>query len=224
MTTRTATRTSTGPSNDQIMEVLGVLGHTSTQMLCDRLRNVFAGRAWDDFGTPAPTLHEMEEAVYEVNKANGWFDDERSFGTDIALLHSEVSEMFEAYRDHGFADATRLPSDGAPIKPEGFGSEAADVLVRWLDTTKRNDYALSWATLADVEEHSDFDTVGEPEAVGDHIAKLHALITNLETDLELALQYLKTWCDRLGIDLQLEFDRKLAFNATRGHKHGGKLL
>ena len=79
----------------------------------------------------ASALRDAEDLVYDVNVANGWFDDERTVGDDIALLHSEASEMLEAYRDGGLADQTT----GA--KPEGFGAEAADVLIRLLDTCKR---------------------------------------------------------------------------------------
>ncbi|QIQ63640.1 MazG-like nucleotide pyrophosphohydrolase [Microbacterium phage Nike] len=114
-------------------------------------------------------LAAAEESVFAVNQANGWFDDDRTVGDDIALLHSEASEMLEAYRDGGLEDqtetidqieeATRIP------KPEGFGAEAADVLIRLLDT-----------------------------------------------------------CKRRGVDLGYEFERKLAYNRTRGHRHGGKVL
>lgn len=115
-------------------------------------------------------LEDAQERVYAVNEANGWFDADRTVGDDIALLHSEVSEMLEAYRDYGLGDATRdeitqLEGVIVQMKPEGFGSEAADVLIRLLDT-----------------------------------------------------------CKRRGVNLAWEFDRKLAYNKTRGNRHGGKNL
>lgn len=116
------------------------------------------------------TLAELEQQVYKVNEANGWFEEDRTVGEDIALLHSEVSEMLEAFRDWGLEDQTAEPirSWQGPewlAKPEGFGSEAADVLIRLLDT-----------------------------------------------------------CRRRGVDLEYEVQRKLAYNAKRGHRHGGKRL
>ena len=114
------------------------------------------------------SLADMQAEILKVNTANGWFDTERSVGDDIALLHSEVSEAFEAYRDHGTKDVTwplQAPGErrGAPPKPEGFGSELADILIRLLDT-----------------------------------------------------------CERHGIDLEAEYERKIIYNRSRGYRHGGK--
>jgi NTP pyrophosphatase (non-canonical NTP hydrolase) len=96
-----------------------------------------------ELNEPGKSLAELTEEVARLNRANGWHDTERTFGDDVALLHSEVSEMFEAFRDHGTDDATERVTyqqitEGARIpKPEGVGSEAADVLIRLLDTCGR---------------------------------------------------------------------------------------
>ena len=86
------------------------------------------------------SLEEMQLEVREVNEDKGWYDQHRSFGDDVALLHSEVSEMYEAYRRWGLDDATPAGniSDLADLpKPEGLGSEIADVFIRLLDTAQR---------------------------------------------------------------------------------------
>lgn len=117
-------------------------------------------------------LQAMGEEVMVCNVTKGWYDTDprveehlewleahgvtvtdeiadhvedlfgaRTFGDDVALLHSEVSEALEAYRDHGTEDATAPRETGLP-KPEGVGSELADVLVRLLDTCQRYDVDL----------------------------------------------------------------------------------
>jgi NTP pyrophosphatase (non-canonical NTP hydrolase) len=111
------------------------------------------------------TIKEMTAEVREVNRANGWYDEDRSFGDGIALLHSEVSEAFEAFRKYGVIDQTNESQIRPLPKPEGVGSELADVLIRLLDEA-----------------------------------------------------------DRTGIDLDWEYARKIAYNRTRGYRHGGKVL
>jgi len=62
----------------------------------------------------------------------------------MALLHTEVSEAVEAWRKFGTADAIYTESDGGQhgSKPEGIGSEFADILIRLLGTAMRWDIDL----------------------------------------------------------------------------------
>lgn len=93
----------------------------------------FKGTAQDD----TSLLTRMAEEVSACNVTNGWYEEDRTFGDDIALLHSEVSEMLEAFRDGQMV--TTLDEKGKPI---GMPCEAADVLVRLLDTCKRYEIDL----------------------------------------------------------------------------------
>lgn len=120
------------------------------------------------------SLAEMADEVLEVNKLNGWRPSNNTFGDEVALLHSEVSEALEAFRNWGLADVTGVAcaqehglsqTEPHTCKPEGVGSEFADVLIRLLDTTKA-----------------------------------------------------------LGIDLEAEYERKIAHNRVRGWRHGNKQL
>lgn len=105
-------------------------------------------------------LSGMQEEVVTWCAAKGWSGPGAppvSLLEAMALLHGEVSEAVEAWRRWGLADATpdhydRLhglcvhghPRDTCsihnsmpPPKPEGVGSEFADVLIRLLDDCDR---------------------------------------------------------------------------------------
>lgn len=73
----------------------------------------------------------MQQEVLVLNTDKGWYESERSVGDDAALLHSEVSEFFEAWRKSKGIDEI-----------EG---ELADILIRLLDTAERQSVDLEGA-------------------------------------------------------------------------------
>lgn len=107
-------------------------------------------------------LNALRDEVFQINKENGWHEGERTYGELIALVHSEVSEALEDYRNGKAVNevwyeykskdfrptsstnddkftceyASRLSEySGKEIlgKPCGIPSELADIVIRILD-------------------------------------------------------------------------------------------
>lgn len=107
-------------------------------------------------------LGALMAEIARINETTGWYELERSFPEDVALIHSEASEALEAYRD-GHEPGEEAHEPGG--KPVGIPSELADIVIRVLDL-----------------------------------------------------------CHRHKIDIDRVVREKIAYNSTRGHRHGGKRL
>lgn len=116
-----------------------------------------------------PTLlPSLQFLAHQTAKDKGWWDQTRSFGEQIALMHSELSEALEEHRAGRAMTEVyfKQNEDGSlSAKPEGVPIELADLFIRLLDT-----------------------------------------------------------CEHYGIDLETVTHLKMSYNATRPHRHGGKLL
>jgi len=77
-------------------------------------------------------IPEWQETVHALAREKGWWNEEKPRGIPecLALVHSEISEALEEYRN---GNAVRIYTNGDSKKPEGMGVELADAVIRIMD-------------------------------------------------------------------------------------------
>lgn len=63
-------------------------------------------------------MHDLAVDIHKNAVAHGWWEEERPIPEMLCLIHSEVSEALEAYRNRD---------------DENFAEELADIIIRVLD-------------------------------------------------------------------------------------------
>ena len=166
--------------------------------------------------------NEVIKAIHENAVAHGWWEEERGFGEIAALIHSELSEALEEYRN---AKPFIYKTDG---KPEGIAVELADTVIRILDYFGKIGYTVEELSASNPET----DDVDETpyQNFGDFVTNCHADVSaayddmNGERNLYLCdcCARIERWFRRNGLDLEEVITIKNEYNKSRPYRHGGK--
>ena len=100
-------------------------------------------------GANLMTIKELIKQSHDTAKEKGWWDDPRTFGENIALCHSELSEAYEEFRN--YSKFTEIYYNDGNSKPEGIPIEIADVLIRIGDLCGRYNIDLESAVELKLE-------------------------------------------------------------------------
>ena len=73
-------------------------------------------------------MNQLAQRIHQTAVDHGWWEADRNVGEMLALMHSELSEALEEWRQ-GKPDVYFVEG-----KPEGFAVELADCIIRILDT------------------------------------------------------------------------------------------
>mgnify|MGYP002761983194 CR=1 FL=1 len=83
------------------------------------------------------SLRKLQEDVYNTAINHGWWDEQRTPGDVIALIHSELSETLEAYRNG--------QPQSKKINASEVEEELADTVIRTMDFCQHEGYDLASA-------------------------------------------------------------------------------
>jgi hypothetical protein len=170
-------------------------------------------------------LEAMRDEVQKFCVAKGWYETPTRFLESMALLHTEICELDDAYDEHGLEPFTHEATGG----PDGVAIELADTLIRALDDMGR--YNLPIEPL-----HHIF---ASPARVPNLIRELHNRVRDCTEAYRVhgidlcdggvahKLSIVIAACQRFAIvfqlDLEAAYHEKMAYNLERAHRHGNKL-
>ena len=193
----------------------------------------------------AINLTELIPRCHEAAQANGWWEPRPNAGQQLMLVVSELSEALEADRNGKqaglpafrayVAGAEQTGEDMTLTWPYAFrhylkdsvADELADAYIRLCDFAAG--FGLNAANMA--AHKAGFSLIQPPVNFGAALLQIVRAIdwidltdsaNGKESRLAQGLAGIEGLCKQRGIDLATHIDLKLTYNATRGHKHGGK--
>jgi NTP pyrophosphatase (non-canonical NTP hydrolase) len=183
------------------------------------------------------TVGELCKRSYETADVKGWHEDSRSLGKVIALMHSEVSEALECWRDPA-RELSQIWYSNTKYgdKPEGFVIELADLLIRIGDTAVEMEIpvaeVLNDVLIVRLGEKQEI-SVGIPDslslihyylsqAFGVVFGEFCLVASGLVKAIAKVMMVVGAICRKHNLDLEQAVLLKMDYNDKRPHRHGDK--
>lgn len=180
------------------------------------------------------SLNDLSKAAYSTSVSKGWHDKPIELGTELALIHTEVTEAFDAY-----VLSTTSPEE----KVNHYAEELADVIIRTFDSCGKRNFNLNKhaslligeVTLEGIYSMSPWEENLRTETF---LLQLHSKVSHImetfrrASEEELDDQLAKGFADlvvftigyskNVGIPVIEELSKKMEKNKNRPFKHGNK--
>lgn len=170
---------------------------------------------------PLPSWDDLAKEIHANNVAKGFWPDDvmtRNVGEALALVHSEITEAWDAAQT-GTAD------DKLPEFP-GVAVELADAAIRLLDLGGA--YGVEFSVVDELTSNNSPDPYA---AISEDLCELHAhvdaalehhrknRIEDFKMSVAMALGYTLAVMGKYGFDEEIIIE-KVEFNKGRPYKHG----
>lgn len=190
--------------------------------------------------------NELSKQVHEAAKANGWYDTEQSINTYLALIKSEIYEVFDAYRNNNYCncmpnalgiinaelhcldDKDLMNSGRKDFKEyikDTFEDEIADTAIRILDFCGW--YGIDKIRVDNVKTFPKGEFNSDLFRMDLILSKMYFKSNRKSTmkyNFETLLGMIESIAQVYEFNLEQHINLKLAYNATRGYKHGNKVM
>jgi len=148
------------------------------------------------------SINELIKEIHQSAIEKGFYEERRNFGELIALIHSELSEVLEEYRNHH--GATEIYYSTTETRDIDVESIEECIPVDTIYKSRIKDLTLFDGYTNDIIK------ISKPEGIPIELADVVIRIFDL--------------CGYYNIDLEHAIEEKMTYNKTRPHKHGGKRI
>lgn len=190
-------------------------------------------------------LNELAQEAHQTAVEHGFWTPEPTFGELCALMHSELSESLEAFREgrlmvwhvcyapdsiyeceeHQECQECKETCECREAKPEGIAVELADCIIRILDWAGREGMEIKPVPVArDCVQFKFGEIISECHWALSKAYEKQEWPLSAAGYLNRCVSYILAWSQENELDMYAIIREKMDYNKTRPYRHGGKRI